>query len=198
MRSTSRRARVGMSWMGVQRARRARRVTKVWRRSGHLLLGAWARLWGLLLLLWVHPFYSYSYYYLLNEKLTRNQRKLPWTSTLQVSLTLALVNPFLWYLLDRSKPGFFLSTLIAVTFTPGLLALDSSLVPNPLDAGTKAAGNGTVAGAGAMGGLGKAYRDGRVDSAIWIMSVLFCSVLCFGHIGRRLALLRRRARAKQV
>lgn len=104
-----------------------------------------------------------------------------------------MVNPFLWYLVDRSKPGFLLSTLVAFIFTPGLLALDSSLVPNPL--ANAAHSNGTKA---AYGGLGKAYRDGRVDSAIWIMSVLFCSVLCFGHIGRRLALLRRRARAKQV
>lgn len=124
------------------------------------------------------------------------QRKLPWTSTLQVSLTLAMVNPFLWYLLDRSKPGFFLSTLVAFIGTPGLLALDSSLVPNPLG---NLAGDASVNGTrSAYGGLGKAYREGKVDSAIWIMSVLFCSVLCFGHIGRRLALLKRRARAKQL
>ncbi|KAK0753105.1 insulin-induced protein-domain-containing protein [Schizothecium vesticola] len=36
-------------------------------------------------------------------------RRLPWTSTMQASLTLALANPFLWYLIDRSKPGFLLS-----------------------------------------------------------------------------------------
>ncbi len=43
------------------------------------------------------------------------QRKLPWQSTLQVSLTLALANPVLWYLIDRSKPGFLLSAVVGLT-----------------------------------------------------------------------------------
>lgn len=81
--------------------------------------------------------------------------------------------------------------------TTGLMALDSTLIPNPLSTPpTIANGNGTTASAGATGYLAEAYRSGKVDSAIWVMSVLFCAVLCFGHIGRRLALLRRRAREK--
>ncbi|ETS76152.1 hypothetical protein PFICI_11539 [Pestalotiopsis fici W106-1] len=41
-------------------------------------------------------------------------RKTQWASTLQVSLSLALVNPFLWYLIDRSKPGFLLSSTVGL------------------------------------------------------------------------------------
>lgn len=118
-------------------------------------------------------------------------RKLPWTSTLQVSLTLALVNPFLWYLLDRSKPGFLLSTAVGMVGTTGILALDSSIVPNPLASSTTF--NNTGASGKRSSGLVGAGKS-QIESAVWIMSVLFCSVLCFGHIGRRLALLRRKAR----
>ncbi|EOD45229.1 putative insig domain-containing protein [Neofusicoccum parvum UCRNP2] len=63
-------------------------------------------------------------------------RKLQWQSTLQISLTLALVNPALWYLLDRSKPGFTLSMLVGLTGTAVLLLLgqhaDSvAFIPSP-------------------------------------------------------------------
>ncbi|EEH19174.2 hypothetical protein PABG_01493 [Paracoccidioides brasiliensis Pb03] len=58
-------------------------------------------------------------------------RKLPWQSTLQVSLTLALVNPFLWYLIDRSKPGFMLSTAVGLVGMVALLGINSDVVPAP-------------------------------------------------------------------
>jgi len=45
--------------------------------------------------------------------------------------------------------------------------------------------NGGVAGEMAWGGL--ASRE-TVEMAIWMVSVLFCSCVCFGNIGRRLAL----------
>jgi hypothetical protein len=120
------------------------------------------------------------------------QRKLAWTSTLQVSLTLALVNPFLWYLLDRTKPGFILSVTVGLIGTTGLLMLDSSMVPSPL--ATPAAYNGT-SGSAHSGFYAQGDGNEQFESAVWVMSVLFCSVLCFGHIGRRLALLRRKSRA---
>lgn len=121
------------------------------------------------------------------------QRKLPWTSTLEVSLTLALANPFLWYLLDRSKPGLLLSTTVGLIGTTGILALDSGLVPSPL--AVPSGYNSTADAAHGSGFLSEGFLKDKAESAIWITSVLFCSVLCFGHIGRRLALLRRRSRA---
>lgn len=119
------------------------------------------------------------------------QRKLAWTSTLQVSLTLALVNPFLWYLLDRSKPGFVLSVTVGLIGTTGLLMFDSSMVQSPLAAPSPYNSTGSAH----TGFYAQGDNNGLFESAVWVMSVLFCSVLCFGHIGRRLALLRRKSRA---
>jgi hypothetical protein len=39
-------------------------------------------------------------------------------------------------------------------------------------------------------GLGGYISRENVEGGIWIMSVLFCSCVCFGNIGRRLALSR--------
>ncbi|OBT70399.1 hypothetical protein VE03_00152 [Pseudogymnoascus sp. 23342-1-I1] len=119
-------------------------------------------------------------------------RKLAWTSTLQASLTLALVNPFLWYLLDRSKPGFVLSAAVGLIGTTGLLMFDSSMVQSPLAAQTSY--NNTT-GSAHTGFYAQGGKNELFESAVWVMSVLFCSVLCFGHIGRRLALLRRKSKA---
>ena len=116
-------------------------------------------------------------------------RRLPWQSTLQVSLTLALVNPVLWYLVDRSKPGFILSTLVGITGTVIAFGVNPEIVPSP-------------ATSSPMAGMAKVSQDGILlsDSLItnesigvmtWIASVLFCSSVCFGNIGRRLALARR-------
>ncbi|KAI5299192.1 hypothetical protein KEM56_003449, partial [Ascosphaera pollenicola] len=58
-------------------------------------------------------------------------RNLPWESTLQVSLTLALVNPFLWYIVDGTKAGFVLSSLAAIGGALLLLLVNPDIVPPP-------------------------------------------------------------------
>ncbi|TAQ87857.1 hypothetical protein B7494_g3831 [Chlorociboria aeruginascens] len=64
-------------------------------------------------------------------KLIVKQRRLPWTSTLQASLTLALVNPVLWYIIDRSKPGFILSTAVGATGTAIILVANPDMIASP-------------------------------------------------------------------
>jgi hypothetical protein len=114
----------------------------------------------------------------------RPQRKLAWTSTMQVALVLALVNPFLWYLIDRSKTGFLLSAAMSISGTVILLGLDPEMMPTPTT--REALRNAT--------GLYRAAAEPKLPSqetigtGIWIVSVLFCSCVCFGNIGRRLAL----------
>jgi hypothetical protein len=114
------------------------------------------------------------------------QRKLPWTSTLQASLTLALVNPVLWYLVDRSKPGFILSTAVGATGTALLLVSNPDMMPSPASASNSTSkypfAGKSVTWAGEWVG-----RE-SIEGAVWILSVLFCSCVCFGNIGRRLAL----------
>ncbi|KAI2609147.1 insulin-induced protein-domain-containing protein [Hypoxylon sp. NC1633] len=127
-------------------------------------------------------------------------RKLPWDSTLQVSLTLALANPVLWFLIDRSIPGFLLSAAVGMTGSTVLMGLKPDMMPIPTYRS-------------ALGEHGQQYSnttsDGKFDGyhqqqlelfgrlvlsqetvamGIWVMSVLFCCCVCFGNIGRWLAL----------
>ncbi|KAF2765171.1 hypothetical protein EJ03DRAFT_319910 [Teratosphaeria nubilosa] len=103
-------------------------------------------------------------------------RKLPWQSTLQLSLTLALANPAIWFVVDRSSAGFILSTLVALTGTAALLGTNPALVPSPSP--------GTYAQDRLVLGV---LSHESVGVATWIASVLFVSAVCFGNIGRRLA-----------
>lgn len=124
------------------------------------------------------------------------QRKLPWASTLEVSLTLALVNPALWYLVDRSKSGFLLSSAVGATGTALLLASNPDMMPSPASATSSRLVNSTIKHhplvndsntLGYYWGLGLVSRE-SIEGGIWILSVLFCSCVCFGNIGRRLSL----------
>lgn len=118
------------------------------------------------------------------------QRKLPWETTLQLSLTLALTNPFLWYLLDRTTAGLLLSTSIGLFGTALLLAVNPDWIPAPtslqLVRGWDASAfNGSSLPAGlfdAPGGMGEG--GDWVGVATWICSVIFCSCVCFGSVGR--------------
>ena len=117
-------------------------------------------------------------------------RKLPWQSTLQLSLTLALANPAVWYLIDRSPPGFLLSAMVALSGTAVLLGINPALVPSPSPAavlkshvpGQSYGINGT-AGAVADEGLVLGYFSHEsIGVATWIASVLFVSTVCLSLI----------------
>jgi len=114
-------------------------------------------------------------------------RKLPWQSTLQVSLTLALVNPALWYIIDRSKPGFLLSAVVGVAGTLVLLSINPDMVPPPSASFAKISiKNDSSHELGS--GLNRLITNESIGVGTWIASVLFCSCVCFGNIGRRLGL----------
>lgn len=113
-------------------------------------------------------------------------RKLPWQSTLQVSLTLALVNPVLWYLVDRSKPGFILSTIVGVAGTVIAFGINPDIVPSPATPSPMASmaheSHDSILLSNTL------ISNESIGVMTWIASVLFCSSVCFGNIGRRLAL----------
>ena len=117
------------------------------------------------------------------------QRRLPWQSTLQLTLTLALVNPALWYILDRTKPGFSYSLLVTSVLTSCIFLSDPDILPSP---SLPATVNGTsTPSAARMQGqqdmfVGVVSYD-TLAVVTWVGSVLFCSCVCFGSIGRRLA-----------
>ncbi|KAL8953674.1 MAG: hypothetical protein Q9222_000511 [Ikaeria aurantiellina] len=116
-------------------------------------------------------------------------RKLPWQSTLQVSLTLAMVNPALWYLIDRSKPGFLLSSIVGIAGTALLLGINPSIVPTPPEPSPKAhVSPPTNTSVNDLYDAARLVNNETIAVSTWVASVLFCSCVCFGNIGRRLAL----------
>lgn len=117
-------------------------------------------------------------------------RKTQWASTLQVSLSLALVNPFLWYLIDRSKPGFLLSSTVGLVGSVIVMSLKPDMVPAPtsLLSFDDYRGNSSSSRAETSTMLGGLASQPAVEKGIWMLSILFCCCLCFGNIGRRLAL----------
>lgn len=115
-------------------------------------------------------------------------RKLPWQSTLQLSLTLALANPAIWYIIDRSPPGFLLSTLVSLAGTAVTLGIFPALVPSPSPEQWNGHSlNGTAAAPASDELVLGVFSQESVGTATWIASVLFVSSVCFGNIGRRLA-----------
>ncbi|KAH7391979.1 insulin-induced protein-domain-containing protein [Pyrenochaeta sp. MPI-SDFR-AT-0127] len=126
-------------------------------------------------------------------------RRLPWQSTLQLTLTLALVNPALWYILDRSKPGLSFSLAVTSILTSFIFLSNPNVLPSPplptptnitqLPASSNSMGskqNTAPVEQDLFAGI-VSYENLAVVT--WVGSVLFCSCVCFGSIGRRLAVL---------
>lgn len=115
---------------------------------------------------------------------------MPWVSTMQVSMTLAAVNPFLWYLIDRSKPGFLLSSAVGLVGSLVSLGLKSDIMPTPISHPSPYHfyNNRTGQVVSERTVLGGLANERTMETGIWVLSVLFCSCVCFGNIGRRLAL----------
>lgn len=82
-------------------------------------------------------------------------KNLNWHSTTEVAVIWALLNPFLWYLLDTTSNGF------------GLAAVSS------------------LAGAALMSLVGAIpVGFGEWSGLVWLASNLFCGAICFGNLGR--------------
>ncbi|KAF3914696.1 hypothetical protein AA313_de0206258 [Arthrobotrys entomopaga] len=110
-------------------------------------------------------------------------RKLPWESTSQASLTLAFVNPVLWYLLDRTKTGFWISTFVAIFGSVFLIGFNPDFVAIPSDDGVGLIDKLTMA---VEGRGGPQMQMQVIGATTWIASVLYVSCLCFGNLGRKL------------
>ncbi|KAF2031802.1 hypothetical protein EK21DRAFT_99518 [Setomelanomma holmii] len=127
-------------------------------------------------------------------------RRLPWQSTLQLTVTLALVNPALWYILDRSKPGLSCSLVVTSVLTSFIFLSNPDALPSPSLPSTTNTTQLPRAGGSSFGSkqsitttdqdlfAGVVSYD-NLAVVTWVGSVLFCSCVCFGSIGRRLAIL---------
>ncbi|KAJ5502290.1 Insulin-induced protein family [Penicillium fimorum] len=112
-------------------------------------------------------------------------RKLPWESTTQASLTLALANPVLWYLIDRTTTGFVLSTTVGLTGMAAVLGLKPELVPASTG---PSFGTSLLNGTGLENVLGAGITQESIAVGTWIASVIFCACVCFGNVGRQLSI----------
>ena len=116
-------------------------------------------------------------------------------------MTLALVNPLLWWIIDRSAAGLIVSGAVGLTGSAVLLGVNPKMMPAPVSLLHGATGN---ASADEYSGLAGSSHDahlwaqqaaaaaatagqGTLETGVWMVSVLFCSCVCFGNIGRRLA-----------
>ena len=125
-----------------------------------------------------------------------SQRRLPWQSTLQVSLTLTLVNPVIWYLLDRTRLGFTVATFVSIVGSAVSTSVYPDWVPPPTASSQRSSLSSATLGIFNMSGISDRGHDvlGGIVSVetagviTWISSVLFCSCIFFGNIGRRLAM----------
>ncbi|KAF2280944.1 uncharacterized protein EI97DRAFT_429036 [Westerdykella ornata] len=117
-------------------------------------------------------------------------RRLPWESTLQLIITLALVNPALWYILDRTRNGVLFSLTSTSLITSFIFLANPDILPSPEPL---VAVNATQLASAVTGRSDPKQRFAGVISydnvatATWVGSVIFCSCICFGGIGRRLA-----------
>jgi hypothetical protein len=110
------------------------------------------------------------------------------------------VNPALWFLIDRSMPGLVMASGVGLGGAALLLGLQPDMVPVPANAAAAALGlydldqgNATVKSAddydaGTDSLLGGFASQKTIEAGIWMLSILFCCCICFGNIGRRLAL----------
>ncbi|GAP89206.1 putative insig domain-containing protein [Rosellinia necatrix] len=125
-------------------------------------------------------------------------RKLPWDSTLQVSLSLALVNPALWFLIDGSMSGFIVSSAVGVAGSALLTSLHPDMVPVPAmlsshselygGAGTLHSNTSTRYADAQPMILGGLASEQTIAIGIWTLNVLFCCCVVFGNVGRWLAI----------
>lgn len=90
----------------------------------------------------------------------------------------------LWYLVDRSKSGFLLSMLVGLAGTAIAFGVNPEIVPSPAAPSPRAGAMNMSHDSGVYNSL---ISDESIGVGIWIASVLFCSSVCFGNIGRRLA-----------
>ncbi|EHK17046.1 uncharacterized protein TRIVIDRAFT_117849, partial [Trichoderma virens Gv29-8] len=115
-------------------------------------------------------------------------RRLSWTSSSQVSLAVALANLFLWWLIDRTMPALVVSTVVGLVGTLFLLSVSPDMIRAPsttfMQTNSSFYAQPHAEPAMMLGGIAS---QETVEAGIWILSVLFCTCLCFGNIGRRLA-----------
>lgn len=115
-------------------------------------------------------------------------RRLAWSSSMQLSVAVALASFVLWWLIDRSVSALILSAGVGLAGSVLVWGVNPDMIPAP--AAQNTTGNGIPSMASYTDlttALNSIASHETIEASIWIVSVLFCTSLCFGNIGRRLA-----------
>jgi hypothetical protein len=96
-----------------------------------------------------------------------------------------MANPVLWYLIDRTSSGFILSSTVGLAGMGVVLGLKPELIPASTG---PSFGTGVLNGTGLENVLGAGITQESLAVRTWIASVIFCACVCFGNIGRQLAI----------
>jgi hypothetical protein len=112
-------------------------------------------------------------------------------------MSLALVNPALWFIIDRSMSGFIVSSAVSIAGSALLPGLQPDMVPVPAMVSSSYKG---LYGTGAIQSNASTryvnaqptLLDGLASQqtlamGIWTLNVLFCCCIVFGNVGRWLA-----------
>ncbi|KAL6903069.1 insulin-induced domain-containing protein [Trichoderma evansii] len=115
-------------------------------------------------------------------------RRLAWSSSMQLSVAVALASFVLWWLIDRSISALILSTGVGLAGSILVWGVNPDMIPAP--AAHNSSSN-SIPFAASYTDLATALNSiasqETIEVSIWMVSVLFCTCLCFGNIGRRLA-----------
>ncbi|KAM0472677.1 hypothetical protein ACHAPX_008638 [Trichoderma viride] len=115
-------------------------------------------------------------------------RRLAWSSSMQLSVAVALASFVLWWLIDRSISALILSAGVGLAGSILVWGVNPDMIPAP--AAQNISSNGIPSMASYMDlatALNSIASQETIEASIWMVSVLFCTCLCFGNIGRRLA-----------
>ncbi|KAM0254325.1 hypothetical protein ACHAQJ_006911 [Trichoderma viride] len=115
-------------------------------------------------------------------------RRLAWTSSMQLSMAVGLASFVLWWLIDRSISALILSTGVGLAGSLLVWGVNPDMIPAPSTASAQNNSSFSTASYTELATvLSSIASQDTIEAGIWIVSVLFCTSLCFGNIGRRLA-----------
>ncbi|PON24753.1 hypothetical protein TGAM01_v206261 [Trichoderma gamsii] len=115
-------------------------------------------------------------------------RRLAWSSSMQLSVAVALASFVLWWLIDRSISALILSAGVGLAGSILVWGVNPDMIPAPAAQNMSSNGIPPMASdADLATALNSIASQETIEGSIWMVSVLFCTCLCFGNIGRRLA-----------
>lgn len=88
-------------------------------------------------------------------------------------------------MIDRTQTGFVLATTVGIAGMSVVLGMNPELIPASTG---PSVGTTFLNGTGWENSLGAGITQESIAVRTWVASVIFCACVCFGNIGRQLAI----------